>query len=124
VYPAFAVEPSLFGAWESGDSAAEAAALLPFAIIFSMNLWHVLLLLLIAGVCGFAATKLMGAKRINVVLMVILGFIGAALGQWLAGAFHFPLFLPLAIGAQTFPLVWALIGSIAIIGIVSAIQQH
>lgn len=89
-----------------------------------MSFLHVLLLLLIAGVCGFLATKLMGAKRINIVLMVVLGFIGAALGQWLAGVFHLPLFLPLQIGARTFPLVWALIGSIAIIGIVSAIQQH
>ena len=89
-----------------------------------MSFVHVLLLLLIAGVCGFVATKMMGAKRINIVLMVILGFIGAALGQWLAGAFNFPLLLPLEIGARTFPLIWALIGSIAIIGIVSAIQQH
>ena len=95
-----------------------------FAIIAVMNIWHILLLLLIAGVCGFIATKMMGAKRINIVLMVILGFIGAALGQWLAAVFSFPLLLPLEIGARTFPLVWALIGSIAIIGIVSAIQQH
>jgi len=89
-----------------------------------MSFINVLLLLLIAGICGFLATKLMGAKRINVILMIILGFIGAALGQWLAGFFHFPLFLPVEIGTRTFPLVWALIGSIAIIGIVSAIQQH
>jgi uncharacterized membrane protein YeaQ/YmgE (transglycosylase-associated protein family) len=89
-----------------------------------MSVLNVVLLLLIAGACGFLATKLMGARRINVILMIILGFIGAALGQWLAGFFHFPLILPLKIGAQTFPLVWALIGSIAIIGIVSAIQQH
>jgi len=89
-----------------------------------MSLLNVLLLLVIAGACGFAATKLMGAKRVNIILMIILGFIGAALGQWLAGFFHLPMFLQLNIGGQNFPLVWALIGSITIIGIVSAIQQH
>jgi uncharacterized membrane protein YeaQ/YmgE (transglycosylase-associated protein family) len=83
-----------------------------------------LLLVLIAGVCGFLATKLMGARRINVILMIILGFIGAALGQWLAGVLNLPLFLSVEIGGRAFPVVWALIGSIVITGIVAAIQQH
>jgi uncharacterized membrane protein YeaQ/YmgE (transglycosylase-associated protein family) len=89
-----------------------------------VSLVNILLLLLIAGGCGLVATKLMGAKRVNVILMIVLGFIGAALGQWVAGMLDLPLILPVEIGARTFPVVWALLGSIVIIGIVSAIQQH
>lgn len=89
-----------------------------------MSFLNVVLLLAIAGVCGFLATKLMGARRINIILMIILGFIGAALGQWVAGFYNLPLFLPVEIGTRTFPVVWALVGSVAIVGIVAAIQQH
>lgn len=89
-----------------------------------MSLLNVLLLLVIAGVCGFLATKLMGARRINVILMIVLGFIGAALGQWVAGMLDLPLVLPIEIGTRTFPVVWALVGSIVIVGFVAAIQQH
>ena len=89
-----------------------------------MGVAGLLVLLAIAGVCGFFSSKLMGAKRVNIVLMVVLGFVGAAVGQWIAGYFGLPLILPLPIGAGTFPLLWAFIGSVVVIGIVSAIQQH
>ena len=89
-----------------------------------MGVADFLVLLAIAGICGFFASKLMGAKRVNIVLMVVLGFVGAAVGQWIAGYFGLPLVLPLAIGPKMFPLLWAFIGSVVVIGIVSAIQQH
>jgi uncharacterized membrane protein YeaQ/YmgE (transglycosylase-associated protein family) len=81
-------------------------------------------LLLIAGVCGFLASQLMGAKRMNIVMMVILGFVGAFVGRWLAVSFHLPMMYELQIGAHSFPLVWALIGSIATVGIASFFMQH
>jgi len=89
-----------------------------------MGVADFLVLLVIAGVCGFFSSKLMGAKRVNIVLMVVLGFAGAAVGKWIAGYFGLPLVLPLPIGASSFPLLWAFIGSVVVIGIVSAIQQH
>jgi len=89
-----------------------------------MGWLNVLMLLAIAGVCGFVASKLMGAKRINIVLMIVLGFVGAVVGQWIADYFGMPLVLPLYIGAKTFPLLWAFLGSIVVVGIVSAVQQH
>ena len=85
---------------------------------------QLLLLLLIAGVCGFAASQLMGAKRLNVVFMIVLGFVGAWVGQWIAGYFSLPLILPLDLGGRVFPLVWAVIGSMVVVGVVSAVQQH
>jgi uncharacterized membrane protein YeaQ/YmgE (transglycosylase-associated protein family) len=89
-----------------------------------MSIWALLLLLLIAGVCGFLASQLMGAKRINVAVMIVLGFLGAFVGQWIAQYFGLPLLVPLEIGGRTFPLVWAIVGSIVVVGFVTAIQQH
>jgi uncharacterized membrane protein YeaQ/YmgE (transglycosylase-associated protein family) len=89
-----------------------------------MGFVQLLLLLLIAGVCGFAASQLMGAKRLNVIILIVLGFVGAFVGQWIAGYFGLPLILPLVLGGRAFPLVWAVIGSMVVVGVVSAVQQH
>ena len=89
-----------------------------------MGFVQCLLLLLIAGVCGFAASQLMGAKRRNIVFMIVLGFVGAFVGQWIAGYFGLPMILPLELGGRAFPLVWAVIGSVVVVGVVSAVQQH
>ena len=89
-----------------------------------MGFVQFLLLLLIAGVCGFAASQLMGAKRLNIVFMIVLGFVGAFVGQWIAGYFGLPMILPLELGGRAFPLVWAVIGSVVVVGVVSAVQQH
>ncbi len=89
-----------------------------------MGFVQLLLLLLIAGVCGFAASQLMGARRQNVIILIVLGFVGACVGQWIAGYFGLPLLLPLNLGGRMFPLVWAVIGSVVVVGVVSAVQQH
>ena len=85
-----------------------------------MSIWALLLLLLIAGVCGFVASQLMGAKRVNVIMMIVLGFVGAFVGQWIAQQFGLPLVLPIEIGSKTFPLLWAVVGSVAVVGLVTA----
>ncbi|MBN2082623.1 GlsB/YeaQ/YmgE family stress response membrane protein [bacterium] len=89
-----------------------------------MNLVNILLLLVIAGVCGFVAAQIMGAKRVNIVVLIVLGFVGAIVGQWIAGFFGLPLLLPINLGARMFPLAWSIIGSIVVVGLFSAIQQH
>jgi uncharacterized membrane protein YeaQ/YmgE (transglycosylase-associated protein family) len=81
-------------------------------------------LLVIAGVCGFLASQLMGAKRMNLVAMVILGFVGAAVGRWLAGFCHLPILYELHLGGHAFPLIWALIGSIVTVGLATFVMQH
>jgi uncharacterized membrane protein YeaQ/YmgE (transglycosylase-associated protein family) len=89
-----------------------------------MDLLELLVMILIAGFCGYLATVLMGAKRVNFVLMILIGFIGAALGRWLAHLLHLPMFLGVTISGHYFPLLWALIGSVVLVGIGSALRQH
>jgi uncharacterized membrane protein YeaQ/YmgE (transglycosylase-associated protein family) len=36
---------------------------------------------------------------------------GALLGQWLAGVLHLPELLVVRIGGESFPVIWAIIGS-------------
>jgi uncharacterized membrane protein YeaQ/YmgE (transglycosylase-associated protein family) len=83
-----------------------------------------LVLAFIAGVCGLVASQIVGAKRINFVLLILLGFVGAFVGRWIAGFFGLPLILSFHLAGESFPLLWAIIGAMVVVGIASAIQQH
>ena len=51
-------------------------------------LLQLLLLLLIAGVCGSLGQAIGGYSHGGCLVSIALGFIGALLGTWLAGALH------------------------------------
>jgi uncharacterized membrane protein YeaQ/YmgE (transglycosylase-associated protein family) len=89
-----------------------------------MTLIDLLLLLLIAGVCGAIGQAIGGFSRGGCLVSIALGFIGALIGMWLNrhvfGGLHEP--LAVEVGNQTFPVVWSIIGSalfVAVIGLIS-----
>jgi uncharacterized membrane protein YeaQ/YmgE (transglycosylase-associated protein family) len=87
-----------------------------------MTLLDLLLLLLVAGICGAVGQAIGGFSRGGCLVSIALGFIGALLGMWLARKLGLPEPLPIAIGGQSFPIVWSIIGSalfVAIIGLIS-----
>ena len=87
-----------------------------------MTLIDLLLLLLVAGVCGALGQAIGGFSRGGCLVSVALGLIGAMLGQWLARQLGLPGPFPVEVGGQTFPVVWAIIGSalfVAVIGLIS-----
>jgi uncharacterized membrane protein YeaQ/YmgE (transglycosylase-associated protein family) len=81
-------------------------------------------LLAIAGVCGYAASQLMGAKRVNVVMLVALGLVGAFVGKFIAAFFHLPLIGTIHLAGNSFPVLWAMLGAVVVVGLVSAMTQH
>ena len=87
-----------------------------------MTLIDLLLLLLIAGVCGAVGRAISGFSRGGCLVSIALGFIGALIGMWLARKAGLPEPLPIRVGGQTFPVVWSIIGSalfVAVIGLIS-----
>ena len=75
-----------------------------------MTIWELLLLLLIAAVCGSIGMKIAGLHRAGCLASIAVGFIGALLGNRLAGWLDLPLVLPINVGGQSFPLVWSIAG--------------
>src|SRR5205807_9271224 len=69
-----------------------------------MTVIDLLLLLLIAGVCGSIGRAIGGYSHGGCLVSIALGFIGALLGMWLAR--HAGLYepLPVQVGNQTFPV--------------------
>lgn len=87
-----------------------------------MSLLDLLLLLLVAGVCGALGQAISGFSRGGCLVSIALGFIGALLGLWLARSFGLPEPFPVQVGGQVFPVIWSIVGAalfVAVIGLVT-----
>ena len=85
-----------------------------------MSLLSLLVLLVVAGVCGAIGQSLAGYSRAGCLTSIVLGFVGALLGTWLAHALHLPQVLAVQVGGESFPVLWSVIGSalfVALLGI-------
>jgi uncharacterized membrane protein YeaQ/YmgE (transglycosylase-associated protein family) len=91
-----------------------------------MTLIDLLLLLLVAGVCGAIGQAIAGFSRGGCLVSIALGFVGALIGVWLARQTGMPEIYSLHIGGQAFPVVWSIIGSalfVAVIGLISRARR-
>lgn len=84
-----------------------------------MLLFELLLLLLVAGVCGSIARALAGQTRGGCLVSIALGFIGALLGRWLADWLKLPELVSLRVGNQSFPVIWSIIGASLFVAVLS-----
>lgn len=89
-----------------------------------MTLLEVLLLLLIAAIAGALGQALSGYSLGGCLISIVVGFIGALLGLWLARALGLPEPFPITIGGNTFPLLWSIIGSALFSGILGALSRQ
>jgi uncharacterized membrane protein YeaQ/YmgE (transglycosylase-associated protein family) len=76
-----------------------------------MSLVGFLILLVVAAVTGAIGQALAGYSIGGCLGSILLGFIGAFLGTWLAGQLGLPDIFTVVIDGEPFPLVWAIIGS-------------
>lgn len=84
-----------------------------------MTLLEFLLLLLVAGICGGIGQSLAGYSRGGCLAAIALGFIGALLGMWIAGALGLPEMFAVSIGGQPFPILWSIIGAALFVAVLS-----
>ena len=76
-----------------------------------MTLTGLLLLLLIAGIVGAIGQSLSGYSFGGCLVSIIVGFVGAYFGVWLAGQLGLPEVFSITIQGESFPIVWGVIGS-------------
>jgi uncharacterized membrane protein YeaQ/YmgE (transglycosylase-associated protein family) len=76
-----------------------------------MTLIGFLVLLLIAGIVGAVGQSLSGYSFGGCLVSVVVGFIGAYIGVWLAGQLGLPEIFSVRIDGESFPIVWGVIGS-------------
>jgi uncharacterized membrane protein YeaQ/YmgE (transglycosylase-associated protein family) len=86
----------------------------------SFTFTEVLLLALIAAVCGALGQVISGVSRGGLLASIALGFIGALVGAWLGRMLNLPEPVPIQVGETTFPVVWSIAGStlfLAVLGL-------
>lgn len=76
-----------------------------------MTLTELLILLVIAAICGGVGQSLAGYDLGGCLVSIVVGFIGAYIGMWMAGKFGLPELLAIKVGGKSFPIIWSVIGS-------------
>ena len=89
-----------------------------------MTLVSFLLLLLIAAICGAIGQALAGYSLGGCLISIVVGFIGALIGMWLARQFGLPTFFVVDVGSEAFPVVWSIIGSALLSLVVGLISRR
>lgn len=88
-----------------------------------MTLMGFLVLLLIAAICGGIGQSLAGYDLGGCLVSIIVGFIGAYIGLWVAAKMGLPRLFEISIDGKPFPVVWAVIGS-AIFTLIMALLRR
>jgi len=89
----------------------------------TMTLFDLLILLLVAGICGALGQAIAGYSRGGCLVSIALGFVGALVGMWLARMMGLPELFPVQIGGTSFPIVWSIIGSCLFVAVITLITR-
>lgn len=89
-----------------------------------MAIESLLILLLLAGICGVLGQVLTGYSRGGFLFSIGVGFIGALVGRWLANVLGLPEIIPLNVGGYTFPILWAIVGSALLVALFGSIDRR
>ena len=77
----------------------------------TLTLPEVIVLIVIAAICGAVGKALAGGGPGGLIGSTVLGFIGALLGPWVAQQLHLSEPLVIRVSGQPFPIIWSIIGA-------------
>lgn len=89
-----------------------------------MTITSLLVLLLVAGICGAIGQAIAGYSLGGCLVSIALGFIGALFGMWLSQKMGLHEVLPVMIGGHSFPIIWSIIGSALFVAVISLISRR
>jgi uncharacterized membrane protein YeaQ/YmgE (transglycosylase-associated protein family) len=89
-----------------------------------MTIIDVIVLLLIAGLCGALGQAISGFSRGGCLVSIALGFIGAVLGMWLSRQLGLPELFSIQIGTTNFPIIWSIIGSALFVALITLLTRR
>jgi len=89
-----------------------------------MSLTTIILLILIAAVCGSIGKAIAGSARGGLIVTTAIGFIGALIGPWVAGLLGLPEPFMVTIGGHPFPVLWSIIGAAIFVAIIHLFSRR
>lgn len=85
-----------------------------------MSVFGLLVLLIVAAICGSIGSSLAGYSKQGCMTSIIVGLIGALIGTWISRELAIPDFLYLA----RIPIFWSIIGATIFVGIITALRPE
>jgi uncharacterized membrane protein YeaQ/YmgE (transglycosylase-associated protein family) len=89
-----------------------------------MTLTDLIILLIVAGICGAIGRAITGYSHGGCLVSIALGFIGALIGMWLARKLGLPELYSVQIGTAHFPIIWSIIGSALFVAVISLLTRR
>jgi len=77
-----------------------------------------ILLIVIAAICGAIGKAIAGGARGGLIVSTVLGFIGAVIGPWVAAQLKLPEPFTVNISGHPFPVLWSIIGAALFVAVV------
>lgn len=90
----------------------------------TMSLPALLVLIVIAAICGAIGKALAGSARGGLIVSTALGFVGALLGPWVAGKLELPEPFMVVIGGHPFPVLWSIIGAALFVAVIHLVSRR
>ncbi len=81
----------------------------------------ILISLIIAGIAGSIARSLSGFSRGGCIISIVVGFIGAMIGTWLARELQLPDPFMIEIRGTSYNILWTIIGAVIFTAVLSFI---
>ena len=88
-----------------------------------MTILDLIVLLIIAGLCGALGQAITGYSRGGCLVSIALGFVGALLGMWLARNLGLPELFSVQIGTTSFPIIWSIIGAALFVAVIALLTR-
>ncbi len=89
-----------------------------------MTVTELILLLIVAGICGSLGQGIAGYSRTGCLSSIALGFIGALFGAWISEAIGLPEVLNVRFGDMNFPIIWSIAGSAIFVAVLSLFTRR
>lgn len=86
----------------------------------TMTVPELLLLMLIAAVVGAIGRRIAGGTSGGLLVSIVVGFIGAVVGPWIAHQLHLAEPLVLRVDGHAFGILWSIIGAALFVALVHA----
>src|SRR5258708_4371405 len=90
----------------------------------TMTLTGLIILLVVAGVCGSVGSAIAGHGGVGCLGSVVLGFVGAWIGMWIARSLRLPELFVIHVGREAFPVVWSIVGAAVFVAVLSFLTRR
>ena len=90
----------------------------------TISLPGLLLLILIAAICGAIGKAIAGSVRGGFIVSTAIGFIGALIGPWVARALKLPEPFVVIIDRHPLPILWSIIGAALFVAVIHLFSRR